>query len=253
MNEEQIGISEEQIKVVDTIIKIDKIKIKSYYHKKHTEASKYYFGKLDTKISHSNRAIQYLTTEDNYQKRMIAYGYSEKKVQEFAKIQINAAQSIFEQNRLLAEKTGASCEYKKQIKKAVTDFRFIVKIAKIALRNELKKGEQLKLYTARGKSIIDTFAFMENFYVQTIADSQIQTQLAIYGYSLERILSCQESYLSAKAAYQKYGIACTESNEATRIQKQRIAELDKWMSEYYALAKIAAEYSIANDHNDLPD
>jgi len=232
-------MSNQQIELDEKEIVNSNEKTKSYYHKKHTAYSKYYYGRNAFKISDSNRVIYSLTNHEEFEQLMLPFGYTKEKVQAFATVQQAAHDAIYNQTTFASGKIGAYSIYEKAFAAAQLEFRFAVKIAKVALRDELKKVEQLRLFAKRGRSIDDTFAYMESFYSQTLADSKILSRLTVYGYPLERLKACQELFLAAKTAHQLYATACAESNEATRFQKQQLAELDRWMSEYYALAKIA--------------
>jgi len=214
------------------------IKKKSIRHKR-TVNSKYYYGSVGDKFFYTENVITRFTNELKFQQQMNKFGYTIEKIEEFTAVFQAASSARGKHSYATLKKNESYTNFAKLYDSALNEFRFIIKVAKIALRGYLELSDKLKLTAKRGRTINDYFAFMDSFYSQTLADSEILSRMNLFGYPKELISSCQKLYLDAKAAQQNYHSATAAANEAAREQKQKIAVMDQWMSEYYALLKVA--------------
>jgi len=215
------------------------IKKKSFIKYKRTQYSKYYYGTIGEKFYYTELVIAKLTEQPEFQQMMNKLGYTPAKIREFLAVYDSARASRIKLSNATGNKGKAYEEFNKLYNSAVTEFCFVIKVAKIALRGYLELSDKLKLNIKRGRAFADYFAFMDSFYSQTLADPQILSRMSTFGYPEELLISCQKLYLDAKAAQQNYNSATAAANEAAREQKQKIAVMDQWMSEYYALLKVA--------------
>lgn len=82
---------------------------------------------------------------------------------------------------------------------------------------------------------------VRKFYKIAIADSDIQTKLARLKISLDDLNAAQAIIPEVESLRSAYLKEKGESQDATTVKDTAFAKLDSWMSEFYAVAKIAME------------
>jgi len=207
---------------------------------KKSRRHKYTQGKIADKLDITNEVLFHLLNNLGVQIAMLPYGYHQEK--------ITALNQIYEKTRdahslvtaKYGEKIGAYEDFSKEFAQTKKDFQYLVKIAKIALRDYPQKMDNLQLKGKKGRSIADIFTYLEHFYTITLKDSEILQLLAQFSYLPERIEGFYNAFLSTREAYKTYCMQNSAAVEATRMRDMYILELDKWMYEYFALSKIAA-------------
>jgi len=207
--------------------------------RKKKDYSKYYNNSMQEKLSIAFRTLEFLKISEDLRKLMESVGYDKDKITLLIEVVETASDAVNNQHLLQAEMHEAYRLFLIDFTSAQLELRYLLKVVKVALRDDLQKMEILQINTKRGKSKADYFTFMDSFYNQLLADAEILDKLAIYGYPKDRVISCFKIVLAAKTGYGIYIKAKAVSTEATRIQKQKIAEIDKWMSEYNTLSKVA--------------
>jgi len=218
---------------MDEII-TDKTKSK----RKHN-SSKYYYANLSVKKHLVEVILMNLTEVKGIKEPMEVFGYTSSKTAQFRSIYQESCELDIQKNAQYGHKAGAAASFRKNWAKACEELRYLVKIAKIVLRTEPQKMDKLKLNSKTGRKIADILTYMELFYTQCFEDEQILLRLSGCGYNLERLTECRESYLAARTSYTHYCTATSEATEATRLRDLKVAELDRWVSEYNSFFKIA--------------
>lgn len=116
-----------------------------------------------------------------------------------------------------------------------------LKIARIALAGNPKAEAALLLRGRRKQSLAGWLDQATTFYTNLLNDSDLTHQMAGYGYDAARLeaeATLVEAVAEAQAAQkQKKGSA----RQATRRRDDKIAELDNWLAEFRAIARIALE------------
>ena len=85
---------------------------------------------------------------------------------------------------------------------------------------------------------------VKKFYTEMLADTTLQEKIARLKVSVEDLNAANTLISELEAARSKYLIEKGESQDATLEKDGKFAELDDWMSEFYAVARIALEDNI---------
>ena len=196
-------------------------------------------GTIADRLVLSERATYELKNNPQIQAMMLPFGYNGEKITRFGEVQAAAAEAQTTQQIEYGEKTGTYDKFEKRYKIAKIELSSIVKVAKVALKNDSMLGDKLNLYGKKYGKTNDIFAYMDSFYNAILRERKIIEQLTAYGYNEARIIACKETYLEARETYNIYNSENAEAMESTRIRDEKMAELNEWMYDYYALSKVA--------------
>jgi len=201
--------------------------------------SKYTQGSIAIKLDVAQEVLFHLNNNQGVQIAMQPLGYQLQKIAAFNQVYQKTLTANSEIAVKHGDKVGAYEDFRKEFAQVKKDFQFLLKIAKIALRDYPQKMDNLQLKAKKGRSIADIFTYLEHFYSITLKDAEILALLAQYSYSFERISGFYTAFLATREAYKKYCVANAAAVEATRVRDLYIKELDQWMFEYFSLSKIA--------------
>ena len=82
---------------------------------------------------------------------------------------------------------------------------------------------------------------MKKFYTVASSDSEIQSKLVRLKITTEELNGTIEQISNLELARAEYLREKGESQDATKQKDKAFGEIDDWMSEFYAVAKIALE------------
>ncbi|GET23036.1 MULTISPECIES: hypothetical protein [Prolixibacter] len=115
------------------------------------------------------------------------------------------------------------------------------KKAKVIYRKDPLMLAKLNIDGSIPRSYAKWLETVQKFYTEAIADTAIQEKLASLKISLEELNSTQAQIGELKTARANYRREVGESQEATKKKDAAFAKIDDWMSEFYAVARIALE------------
>lgn len=199
----------------------------------------YHNGTIGDCLVFAQRVTYGLNNDPDIRRMMEPVGYDQFKINAFTTVYEAALNAHAAQQKEYSDKTGSYAEFEKIYKKAKTDLSCLIKVAKVALKNDRQKVDLLNLNGKKGYSVSDVFTYMSRLYINLEGDSNLLDKMAVYGYNINRVAACRNSFLNAQTQYNKYLKENSEAVEATKFRDERMAELDEWMYDYYALAKVA--------------
>ena len=82
---------------------------------------------------------------------------------------------------------------------------------------------------------------VKKFYTVASADSDVQSKLVRLKITTEEINGTIQLITNLELARAEYLREKGESQDATKLKDKAFGEIDDWMSEFYAVAKIALE------------
>jgi hypothetical protein len=118
------------------------------------------------------------------------------------------------------------------------------KKAKVLFRKNLETLERLDLDGSLPRAYIPWLETVQKFYSEVRADNELQTKLQRLRVTPEELTQASTLINELKAARAKYLMEKGESQDATTEKDARFNELDDWMREFYAVARIAMEDNI---------
>lgn len=115
------------------------------------------------------------------------------------------------------------------------------KKAKVVFRNDNVTADKLALTGTLPQAYIKWLETVRKFYTTALADTDIQTKLSKLKITTDDLNAANALIPEVEATRAAYLKEKGESQDATNLKDTAFAKLDNWMSEFYAVAKIAME------------
>ena len=168
-------------------------------------------------------------------------GYEQQIIDE-GKEKLAHARSAFELNNIEDDESAQAYQefdtLKEEIKEAYSLHR---KKGKVVFRKDDLVLNQLELSGAAPKAYIKWLETVKKFYTTVKNTQAIQDKLQRLKITINDVDNLLGKISQLEAARSKYLIEKGESQEATQTKDTAIAQIDDWMSELYAVARIALE------------
>jgi GTP1/Obg family GTP-binding protein len=199
------------------------------------------------KTSEANTLEQYRVSLENTELQpqiastMAEYGYDSTKVAEGKALYETTRLSI-DSNKIETDEEAAAYAIfqskKDQLADIYSDHR---KKAKVVFRDDAVTADKLEISGSLPQAYVKWIETVRKFYNIAIKSQDIQIKLSRLKITLADLTAAQAlipEVESTRAAFLKEK---GESQDATTIKDTAFAKLDDWMSEFYAVAKIAME------------
>ena len=118
------------------------------------------------------------------------------------------------------------------------------KKAKVIFRKDLVTMKKLSLDGSIPGAYVKWLETVKKFYSEMLSDTELQTKLSRLKVTADDLTAANALLSEMESARSKYLIEKGESQDATNTKDDAFVELDDWMSEFYAVAKIALEDNI---------
>jgi hypothetical protein len=133
---------------------------------------------------------------------------------------------------------GTFSEVKAQLEETYSLHR---KKAKVVFRKDALAMDKLAVSGSLPKAYIGWLETVKKFYSIATADANMQSKLARLQISAADLTAAAALITNLEAARAVYLKEKGESQDATKLKDAAFAKIDDWMSEFYAVAKIALE------------
>lgn len=118
------------------------------------------------------------------------------------------------------------------------------KKAKVIFRKDLEIMKRLELDGAMPRVYVRWMETVKKFYTEMLSDTTLQEKIARLKVSAEDLNAANTLVNELEAARSEYLREKGESQDATTEKDTVFSKLDDWMSEFYAVARIALEDNI---------
>ena len=190
---------------------------------------------------------QYRVSFENVEKQpeiatiMAEFGYDETLLTE-GKTLLTKTRQAFDFNKKEDDETSEAyknfTELKENLAKTYTLHR---KKGKVIFRKEPTTLNKLALTGSLPTAYIKWLETVKKFYTVAAADSDIQSKLVRLKITTEEINGTIQLITNLELARAEYLREKGESQDSTKSKDKAFGEIDDWMSEFYAVAKIALE------------
>ena len=113
--------------------------------------------------------------------------------------------------------------------------------AKVAFRKDDVTLKQLGLTGSYSRAYVKWIATMKTFYSGVRSNAAHLAKLLVFKITEDEITACITEINALETTRTLYLKEVGESQEATKAKDKALAELEEWMSDFYAVAKIAME------------
>jgi hypothetical protein len=171
--------------------------------------------------------------------RMNCYGYTREKMKQ-ASLMHQEMEHVNRQNHL---KHGDYDNFKNKLRKSKKAFHkaYMVDLefARIALARQPLLLDRVGASGRRQKAVAAYFLEAEWFYHALAEDESLLKKMAVYGYTKETILQRQKEIEKIYRLMEQKIRASGEAQHSTQIRNRKLRELDRWVSEYKKVARLA--------------
>jgi hypothetical protein len=167
------------------------------------------------------------------------FGFDESKLQVGKKLYDEMQDLFNKQKKEYGEQYEATEETQKAWEKADVAYIKTLKVARIALQNSVKADNAMMINGQRSRTLSGWLVQAEAFYKNLTSDEGLMNEMTKFGYTVEKL---NAEYALVKDVVEKnlkQKKETGEAQEATEIRDKKIEELDRWLSDYRAIVKIA--------------
>ncbi len=170
---------------------------------------------------------------------LAAYGYTPERIQGGKQLYETALAAHQKQIVEYGDQYGATEAQNQAWTKASLSYMRLIKIARIACKDDLSLWKALELTGERKETLAAWLLQAGQFYRAALSTPEIQSRLAVYGITPD---SLQQAYVEYQSVVTAHTIQIKEIGEAQQATKDRdftLDALDEWISDFRAIAKLA--------------
>lgn len=172
---------------------------------------------------------------------LTAFGYDTARITAGKNLTDEVADLIARQKKEYGEQYQASAQVQEAWDRADRAYMKTLKIARIALRDNVMAQNALGLTGHRKNSLSGWLEQAERFYRNLLSDETLLTAMAEFGYTAEKLQAEQELVEAVHSANLIQEKEKGEAQDATEKRDARADELDRWMADFKQVARIALE------------
>ena len=172
---------------------------------------------------------------------MVEFGYDATVIAE-GKTLLTETRQSFDFNETEDDETSEAYAAFKLLKASLEGtYKMHRKKAKVIFRNDSKTMDKLEVLGSLPKAYIKWLEVVKKFYSVAIKEAGIQAKLVRLKITLDDLTVASVLVQDLEAARAEYLREKGESQDATKAKDTAFEKMDDWMSEFYAVAKIALE------------
>ncbi len=186
-------------------------------------------------------ALDNVVAQSEIASEMETVGYDTTVIQQGQSLLAETRQA-FDFNKTEADETSDSYKaFKKVRKKLETLYAKHRKMAKVVFRKEPETAKKLSITGSIPDAYIKWLEIVRTFYNVTNTDTEIQSKLARLKITAEELNIGSTKVTELETARSEYLREKGEDQNATKAKDAAFAKMDDWMSDFYAVARIALE------------
>lgn len=182
-----------------------------------------------------------LSKEGDLKTELAEYGYDDAKIAE-GKALYDEARKTFDANiKETREESSASLAFQEKYQNVQKTYSTHRKKARIVFEENEEALRQLKLKGSAARAIAASMEEMRAFYQLLDTTPHLLSALKQLKITEEDVKNQLKEFPEVEKAYAVYLQEKGESQQATRDKNKAFEALDKWVSKFYKVAKIALE------------
>lgn len=188
-------------------------------------------------------ALQNAETQPEIAAAMTLVGYNSAKIAE-GKTLWTQTRAAFDANKTEDDETSEAYNTFTTLKSELdATYGKHRKKAKVVFRNDSLNAEKLGITGELPRAYVKSIEAAKKFYNEVSANESILTQLGRLAVTSTEITAAIALIANIETARANYLREAGESQTATKAKDAAFAQMDEWMSDFYAVARIALEDS----------
>ncbi|MFK8265706.1 hypothetical protein [Capnocytophaga cynodegmi] len=202
---------------------------------------KTYYLSNEQMLQNFGAMFENLSKEGDLKTELAEYGYDDAKIAE-GKALYDEARKTFDANiKETREETSASLAFQEKYQNVQKKYITHRKKARIVFEENEEALRQLKLKGSAARAIAAAMEEMRAFYQLLDTTPNLLTPLKQLKINEEDVKNQLQELPEVEKAYATYLQEKGESQQATRDKNKAFETLDKWVSKFHKVAKIALE------------
>ncbi|GET47808.1 hypothetical protein RCZ02_06390 [Capnocytophaga felis] len=202
---------------------------------------KTYYLSNEQMLQNFGAMFENLSKEGDLKTELAEYGYDDAKIAE-GKALYDEARKTFDANiKETREETSASLAFQEKYQNVQKKYSTHRKKARIVFEDNEEALRQLKLKGSAARAIAAAMEEMRAFYQLLDTTPNLLTPLKQLKINEEDVKNQLQELPEVEKAYATYLQEKGESQQATRDKNKAFETLDKWVSKFHKVAKIALE------------
>jgi hypothetical protein len=170
---------------------------------------------------------------------LAGYGYDAARLEEGSRLWSKAEALVRKQAREYGERHQATAEVEAARAELVSTYMKTLKVARVAFADDILAADALKLYGPRKQSLSGWLDQVSTFYSNLRTGSRLAPKMLRFGYGLERLQAEASLVDELRRKIQAQAKESGEAQCATVERDRKLRELDTWVSELSAIARVA--------------
>jgi len=189
-------------------------------------------------------ALENAETQSEIATIMAEFGYDTALIEE-GKNLFTQTRQVYDMNVKEDDETSQAYSNFTEKRNSLADtYSLHRKKAKVIFRKEAEIMKRLSLDGTIPAAYVSWLETVKKFYTEVLADTALQTKLSRLKITVEDLNAANTLIGELETARAVYMKEKGESQDATKQKDAIFAQLDDWMSEFYAVARIALEDNI---------
>ncbi len=184
-------------------------------------------------------AISNTLNDDQILNIVSKYGYTQEKLNEGKQLYETALEAVNNQKKMAGSQFLATENLKKVEKIAREAYLNFSKVARAVFDNDRALLAQLGITGKMPLKTADFITLGYNVFNNAINTPEILNSLSHFGYDLPKLNSEKQKIIDFDHANQRQEAAKGAAQQATKVQEEALKNLDKWLSQYVKIAKVA--------------
>lgn len=202
---------------------------------------KTYYLSNEQMLQNFGAMFENLSKEGDLKTELAEYGYDDAKIAE-GKALYDEARKTFDANiKETREETSASLAFQEKYQNVQKKYSTHRKKARIVFEDNEEALRQLKLKGSAARAIAAAMEEMRAFYQLLDTTPNLLTPLKQLKINEQDVKNQLQELPEVEKAYATYLQEKGESQQATRDKNKAFEILDKWVSKFHKVAKIALE------------
>ncbi|WP_392419993.1 hypothetical protein ACF3OE_11480 [Capnocytophaga canis] len=202
---------------------------------------KTYYLSNEQMLQNFGAMFENLSKEGDLKTELAEYGYDDAKIAE-GKALYDEARKTFDANiKETREETSASLAFQEKYQNVQKKYSTHRKKARIVFEDNEEALRQLKLRGSAARAIAAAMEEMRAFYQLLDTTPNLLTPLKQLKINEQDVKNQLQELPEVEKAYATYLQEKGESQQATRDKNKAFETLDKWVSKFHKVAKIALE------------
>ena len=196
---------------------------------------------IDTLLSDAQLAIDNALNNPKVLGYLSDFGYTKAKIQQGKQLYNVAATAQLAQQAEAGDQISATTEVNEAWETAKKSYMRFLKVARVAFKSNSGVATQLDLGGTRKKSLSGWMAQAKQFYKNALDNKAVLSELKEFGITEAKLKAGLAELAVIEQANMIQEREKGEAQAATEKRDAALDELQDWLSDYLAIAKVALE------------